>query len=307
MNASDATIANTHPGMESAIPIIHHSEKPNTLNNYQAKETNALDVNQKLKTTSPNTHQSETITEANGDQVQETTNQNMDQSEENDATVITEGSEAPHSEVQQMRNNTAATNRQVKETDTLSTHESDVVANHVVHITTELVGNEELETPKVTEKDSKKRKPVTESSASTSISKRARSASSEPTHRRQYESPFQIPLTTTERMRNIEKHEIKRNLNYMPNRTSAVLKPDGTQNNISVEAHLVQERGEVFASRCNSCGNKGRPAGPWEECVALEGFLQGSCANCHVNNLGKRCSLRRKLFPSTEHGLTNFF
>ncbi|KAJ8062027.1 hypothetical protein OCU04_009808 [Sclerotinia nivalis] len=26
--------------------------------------------------------------------------------------------------------------------------------------------------------------------------------------------------------------------------------------------------------------------------VVLDGFLHGSCANCHVNNLGKRCPLR---------------
>lgn len=157
--------------------------------------------------------------------------------------------------------------------------------------------------------NSQKRKSVKEPSATTSQPlKRARSASSEPTHRQQFESPFQIPLATTERMQLIKTHETKRILNYMPNRTSAVLKPDGTQNNTNVEAHLIQERGNVFTSRCNSCGNKGRPAGPWKECVALEGFLKGSCANCHVNGLGKRCSLRREFnsFLFETQGLLSF-
>ncbi|KAI9640254.1 hypothetical protein NHQ30_011304 [Ciborinia camelliae] len=141
-------------------------------------------------------------------------------------------------------------------------------------------GNEEPEIQKRVEK----KKPIKGPSAKTSQpSKRARS---EVIYRQQFESPFHIPLTTTQQIKTIENHEIKRSLNYMTNRTSAVLKHDGTQNKISVEAHLVQERGQVFTSRCNSCGNQGRPAG---ECVALKGFLQGtamSMAKANVAHYG---------------------
>ncbi|KAF7870579.1 hypothetical protein EAF04_004323 [Stromatinia cepivora] len=274
--ALNAPIASTHGGVETTIPTIHQCEQYNTPNHQGAEETIS------------NAHQFEI-----------TTRRDIGQAQGIDAPNILKGLENSTPSVQQSGNTAAATNCQPsKETDIPDTHKSDEVADRVVHETAAHIENEELENQKHEEKNSKKRKLVRESSASTSqTSKRARSASSEAIHRRQFESPFQIPLLPTKRMEDIRNHEIKRNLNYLPNRTSAVLKPDGTQNNISVEAHLVQERGDVFTSRCNSCGNKGRPAGPWEECVALDGFLQGSCANCHVNNLGKRCSLR----PQKDH------
>ncbi|KAJ8058586.1 hypothetical protein OCU04_012763 [Sclerotinia nivalis] len=284
-NASDAPIASTHQGADTTIPNVHQCEQHNTPNHQEAEETIS------------NAHQFAITTRRDSGQAQEIDAQNLHQPEKSNTPNIFKGLEASTPSVQQS-GNTVINCQPPKETDTPDTHKSDEVADGVVHGTAAHIEDEELEKQKHGEKNSKKRKPVRESSASTlQTSKRARSASSEVIHRRQFESPFQIPLLATERMQNIETHEIKRNLNYLPNRTSAVLKPDGTQNNISVEAHLVQERGEVFTSRCNSCGNKGRPAGPWEECVALDGFLQGSCANCHVNNLGKRCSLRRKFFP----------
>jgi hypothetical protein len=144
----------------------------------------------------------------------------------------------------------------------------------------------------VSEQEQRKRKPE-RSSDGEKLPKRLCIESGD-TQRKQYTSPFEIPFEPTERMQQIEKYERKRSLNYVPNRDSAVFKSDGGRNNISVEAHLVQERGEVHQSRCNSCGNKSRPAGPWKECVSLEGFLRGSCANCHINGSGARCSLRRK-------------
>ncbi|TEY25112.1 hypothetical protein BOTCAL_1332g00030 [Botryotinia calthae] len=256
---------------EAATTNAHHQPKPpNILINQEANKS----------------------ARPSSDQAQETEAQNIHQYEILDAPNISKDLENSTSTVQQIEN-TRTSSHASKQIDNADAHE----INKVIEGSTANVENGEIENQKLGAKNTKKRKPANDSVSSTSSSKRTRSISSEAAHRQQFETPFQIPITPTERMRDIESHEIKRNLKYMLNRTSAVLKPDGTQNNTSVEAHLVQERGEVFTSKCNSCGNKGRPDGPWEECVALEGFLQGSCANCHVNNLGKRCSLR----PQKDH------
>ncbi|KAF7927940.1 hypothetical protein BELL_0572g00080 [Botrytis elliptica] len=259
VDASDAATANAH----------HQPKPPNILINQEANKS----------------------ARPSSDQAQEAEAQNIHQCEILDTPDISKD----------LENSTSTTIQQIENTRTDASIEFDNAdadeINKVIDESTANVENGETENEKLGAKNTKKRKPANDSASSTSNSKRTRSTSSEAAHRQQFETPFQIPITTTERMRDIESHKIKRNLKYMPNRTSAVLKPDGTQNNTSVEAHLVQERGEVFTSKCNSCGNKGRPAGPWEECVALEGFLQGSCANCHVNNLGKRCSLR----PQKDH------
>ncbi|KAF7877703.1 hypothetical protein EAF04_001374 [Stromatinia cepivora] len=255
MDASDAATTSAH----------HQPESPKLLMNQEADKRARPD----------------------NDQAQETEVHNIHQCEVLDAPRIFEDLENSASTTVPQIDNARSSSQAPEQSDSVDAHEF----NKVVDGGTACVGDEEIEN--LGAKETKKRKQAKHSVPSTSqTSKRTRSIFSEAVHRQQFESPFQIPITTTERMREIESHEIQRNLNYMPNRTSAVLKPDGTQNNTSVEAHLVQERGEVFTSRCNSCGNKGRPAGPWKECVALEGFLQGSCANCHVNNLGKRCSLR---------------
>jgi hypothetical protein len=55
------------------------------------------------------------------------------------------------------------------------------------------------------------------------------------------------------------------------------------------EAYLAQCVGVASATPCKSC-KKG--TGPWVGCVAVAGFLRGSCANCHFGGLGSRCSLR---------------
>ncbi|KAK6592200.1 hypothetical protein H4I96_12060 [Botrytis cinerea] len=260
MDASDAATASAH----------HQPESPKLLMNQEADK----------------------IARPDNDQAQETEVCNIHQCKILDARCGFEDLENSTSTTVPQIDNARSSSQAPEQSDSVDAHEF----NKVIDRGTACVGDEEIENLGV--KETKKRKQAKDSVPSTSqTSKRTRSISSEAVHRQQFESPFQIPITTTERMREIESHEIQRNLNYMPNRTSAVLKPDGTQNNTSVEAHLVQERGEVFTSRCNSCGNKGRPAGPWKECVALEGFLQGSCANCHVNNLGKRCSLR----PQKDH------
>jgi hypothetical protein len=144
----------------------------------------------------------------------------------------------------------------------------------------------------VSEQEQRKRKPE-RSLDETKLSKRLCIDSGD-VHRKQYTSPFESPFQPTERMQQIEKHERKRNLNYISNRDSTIYRTDGSRNNTSIEAHIVQERGEIHESRCNSCGNEKRPAGPWKECVSLKGFLHGSCANCHSSGAGARCSLRCK-------------
>ncbi|CCD42666.1 hypothetical protein ACHAO1_010813 [Botrytis cinerea] len=261
VDASDAATANAH----------HQSKPPNILINQEANKSARPSSNQAQETEAQNIHQCEILDAPN----------NSKNLENSTSTTV------------QQIENTRTSSHASKQVDNADAHET----NEVIDGSTANVENREIENQKLGARNTKRRRPANDSGSSTSSSKHTRSISSEAVHRQQFETPFQIPITTTERMRDIESHKIKRNLKYMPNRTSAVLKPDGTQNNTSVEAHLVQERGEVFTSRCNSCGNKGRPAGPWEECVALEGFLQGSCANCHVNNLGKRCSLR----PQKDH------
>ncbi|KMU75304.1 hypothetical protein CISG_04723 [Coccidioides immitis RMSCC 3703] len=58
----------------------------------------------------------------------------------------------------------------------------------------------------------------------------------------------------------------------------------------NLEALLVQAVGSE-SGPCNRCA---RELGPFVGCMALEGFLSGSCANCHFNSAGRYCSLRRE-------------
>lgn len=55
------------------------------------------------------------------------------------------------------------------------------------------------------------------------------------------------------------------------------------------EAILAQACGNVVPSACSLCSKRN---GPWTECVVATGFLGGSCANCHYNSGGSKCSLR---------------
>jgi hypothetical protein len=111
----------------------------------------------------------------------------------------------------------------------------------------------------------------------------------------QFTTPFQAPGIPTGRIDRIGKFGIKRNLNYLPGRASAILKPDGrTRNSTSIEAHLVQERGEISRSPCDACASKTCSTGTWKECVVLDGFSEGSCANCHLEGRGAYCSLSCK-------------
>ncbi|KAE9367799.1 hypothetical protein N431DRAFT_429112 [Stipitochalara longipes BDJ] len=58
----------------------------------------------------------------------------------------------------------------------------------------------------------------------------------------------------------------------------------------NLEAELGQFVGQVQTPGCTHCA---RGFGVWTVCVAVPGFLNGSCANCHYGSEGKRCSLRK--------------
>lgn len=55
------------------------------------------------------------------------------------------------------------------------------------------------------------------------------------------------------------------------------------------EAVLVQGRGLLTEAPCNHCRDG---HGPFVDCVVLPGQLGGSCASCHYNKCGARCSFR---------------
>jgi hypothetical protein len=56
----------------------------------------------------------------------------------------------------------------------------------------------------------------------------------------------------------------------------------------NMEAHLAQAVGTINNPECSHCA---RGSGPWETCVSVNQHLSQSCANCHYNNEGRRCSL----------------
>ena len=61
------------------------------------------------------------------------------------------------------------------------------------------------------------------------------------------------------------------------------------------EAVLAQAVGHVVEPSCRHCA---RGEGPFSSCIQVEvdnhPLLKGSCASCHANSTGQRCSLRRK-------------
>src|SRR5580692_418610 len=59
------------------------------------------------------------------------------------------------------------------------------------------------------------------------------------------------------------------------------------------EAYLAQSVGRLSAAPCGHCEKE---KGPWDQCVVVDGFLVGSCANCHHGGEGTRCSLRLSKF-----------
>jgi hypothetical protein len=61
----------------------------------------------------------------------------------------------------------------------------------------------------------------------------------------------------------------------------------------NIEANLAQITGQVNVLECAHCARKN---GVFALCVSAPGHLSGSCANCHYNNEGVRCSLREYSF-----------
>ena len=61
----------------------------------------------------------------------------------------------------------------------------------------------------------------------------------------------------------------------------------------NIEANLAQITGQVNVPECTHCARK---YGVFALCVSAAGHLSGSCANCHYNNEGVRCSLREYSF-----------
>src|SRR5277367_2748438 len=57
----------------------------------------------------------------------------------------------------------------------------------------------------------------------------------------------------------------------------------------NIEANLAQITGQVNLPECRHCAQQN---GVFVLCVSVVGQLSGSCANCHYNNEGWRCSLR---------------
>ncbi len=57
----------------------------------------------------------------------------------------------------------------------------------------------------------------------------------------------------------------------------------------NIEANLAQITGQVNDPACSHCA---RNFGVFAACVSSAGQLNESCANCHYNNEGVRCSLR---------------
>lgn len=58
---------------------------------------------------------------------------------------------------------------------------------------------------------------------------------------------------------------------------------------VNHEALLAQTRGVFPPDPCAHCQQGG---GPFLDCVVVPGALNGSCAGCHYNSSGSRCSLR---------------
>lgn len=60
--------------------------------------------------------------------------------------------------------------------------------------------------------------------------------------------------------------------------------------NSNFEALVGSFVGQVTTNKCRHCV---RGFGPWEECIAVQGYFGGACTNCHMNNTSNRCSLSK--------------
>lgn len=57
----------------------------------------------------------------------------------------------------------------------------------------------------------------------------------------------------------------------------------------NLEAAVGYTVGDLVQPQCTSCA---AGHGQFLECVRVEGYLHGSCTNCHFGGEGARCSLR---------------
>ena len=74
----------------------------------------------------------------------------------------------------------------------------------------------------------------------------------------------------------------------------------------NIEANLAQITGQVNVPECTYCARKYRV---FALCVSAPGYLSRSCANCHYNNGGVRCSLREYSFQAVFtlfYNITNY-
>ncbi len=62
----------------------------------------------------------------------------------------------------------------------------------------------------------------------------------------------------------------------------------------NMEAYIGQIVGNVNRPQCSHCTNG---SGVWASCITVEGYFNGSCANCHYNNEGVRCSFSKFFRP----------
>ncbi len=63
----------------------------------------------------------------------------------------------------------------------------------------------------------------------------------------------------------------------------------------NIEAYLGQLISTINRTPCTHYRNS---AGVWALCVLVGGFFFSSCANCHYNNEGVRCSLSKSFGPT---------
>lgn len=85
----------------------------------------------------------------------------------------------------------------------------------------------------------------------------------------------------------------------MPWTRNPVLTKGGNVNlysQVNCEAYLAQGCGVPSPTPCFHCKKGG---GPFSVCIVVPGYLNGSCAGCHYNGNGGRCSLgSSKLAPN---------
>ena len=107
-----------------------------------------------------------------------------------------------------------------------------------------------------------------------------------------------LPAQPTSSMTELSKKDPVRKPSVRSSRKTAV-KLEANKSNL--EAYMGQLCGEVVEDECKHCVKEG---GPWTECVVVDGLFGGSCCNCHYNNSGNRCSLRKflALFRALESG-----